>query len=117
MFYFIKRRLINRFQTLLIYAIEKGNLEIIKLLLNNSNIDINQKLINFYNLMFIFIIWNLFIWNKNALIFAIEKGNLEIIRLLIKDKRIIISSEENCKIRNLGIQIWNKSFNVNKYSM
>ena len=56
MFYFIKRCLINKFQTLLLYAIEKGNLEIIKLLLNNSNIDINQKLINFYNLKFIFLI-------------------------------------------------------------
>ena len=38
----------------LIHAIEKGNLDIIKLLLNNSNIDINQKLINFYNLKFIY---------------------------------------------------------------
>ena len=49
MFYFIKRRLINRFQTLLIYAIEKGNLEIIKLLLGNPKIDINYL----YNLEFI----------------------------------------------------------------
>ena len=42
----------------LIYAIEKENIKIINLLLENQNIDINQKLINFYNLEFIIILRN-----------------------------------------------------------
>ena len=59
----------------MIYAIEKGNLEIIKLLLNNPKIDINQKLIiiqiqNSQN--------NQRNDEKNALIHAIEKGNIDI---------------------------------------
>ena len=56
MFNYYSRYLINKFQTLLIHALEKGNLYIVKLLLNNPKIDINQKLIHFYNLIFIFII-------------------------------------------------------------
>ena len=40
----------------LILAIGKGNIEIIKLLLNNPKIDINQILINFYDFIFIFLI-------------------------------------------------------------
>lgn len=42
----------------LIYAIEKENIKIINLLLENQNIDIDQKLINFYNLEFIIILRN-----------------------------------------------------------
>ena len=42
----------------LIYAIEKENIKIINLLLENQNIDIDQKLISFYNLEFIIILRN-----------------------------------------------------------
>ena len=38
--------------------IEKENIKIINLLLENQNIDIDQKLINFYNLEFIIILRN-----------------------------------------------------------
>ena len=74
----------------LIHAIEKGNLDIIKLLLNNPKIDINQKLSG----------WN---GEKNALAYAIEKGNHKIIQLLVKHNKIIISFEENEKLKNLRI--------------
>ena len=33
----------------MIFAIDEENLEIIKLLLNDQKLDINQKLIHFYN--------------------------------------------------------------------
>ena len=56
MFYFYQRNLISKFQTLLIHAIEKGNLEITKLLLNNPKTDINQIVVHFYMLKFIYII-------------------------------------------------------------
>ena len=74
----------------MIYAIEKGNLDIIKLLLNNPKIDINQKLSG----------WN---GEKNALAYAIEKGNHKIIQLLVKHNKIIISFEENEILKNLRI--------------
>ena len=34
----------------MIFAIDEENLEIIKLLLNDQKLDINQKLVHFYNL-------------------------------------------------------------------
>ena len=43
------------------YAIDICNEEIIKILLDNQNIDINQKLVNSYNFIFIFVIFNLFL--------------------------------------------------------
>ena len=49
------------FKTLLCFAIDKENIEIIKLLLNYSKIDVNQILIHFYNLEFIFIIFYSFL--------------------------------------------------------
>ena len=61
----------------MIYAIEKGNLDIIKLLLNNPKININQK----------------FNGDKNALIYAIEKGNLDIVKLLLNNPKIDINQK------------------------
>ena len=55
-FYYLSRCLIGIFQTLLFYTIEKENIEIIKILLNNPRIDINQKSVHFYNFLLIFII-------------------------------------------------------------
>ena len=69
-------------QTLLIHAIEKGNIEIIKLLINNPKVDINQKL-------------NYGWFEKNALIYAIEKGNLDIIKLLLNNPKININQKFN----------------------
>ena len=40
----------------MIFAIDEENLEIIKLLLNDQKLDINQKLVHFSNLRLIFII-------------------------------------------------------------
>ena len=54
----------------MIYAVEKGNVEIIELLVNNPKIEINQKVIHFYNLEFIFIISN------SNLLFEIHFHNL-----------------------------------------
>ena len=78
MFNYYSRYLINKFQTLLLHAIDKGNIEIIKVILNNPKIDINQKL-------------NYGWFEKNALIYAIEKGNLEIIKLLLNDEKLDIN--------------------------
>ena len=74
----------------LILAIGKGNIEIIKLLLNNPKIDINQKLIiiqiqNSQN--------NQRNDEKNALIHAIEKGNVEIVKLLLSNPKIDINQK------------------------
>ena len=76
MFYFYQRNLISKFQTLLIHAIEKGNLEIIKVLLNNSKIDINQIVIHICNFKFIHIISNIF------LLFGIHFYNLKFIYII-----------------------------------
>ena len=48
----------DNFSTLLCYAIEIGNIEIISSLLNNPKIDVNQRIINFYISIFVSLTWN-----------------------------------------------------------
>lgn len=80
--------------TLLHHAIDKGNTKIVKILLDNPNIDINKhsylwKEGKTYHtepsiLIIIFI-------NKTPLYFAVEKGNPDIIQLLLSNPKIYVN--------------------------
>ena len=72
-------------KSLLIYAIEKENVEIIKLLLSYSQIDPNIVAIL---IDIIFMMVFIIISYKTALIVAIEKNNIEIINLLLSCQKI-----------------------------
>lgn len=87
-------------KTALYIAIEKGNIEIVKLLLKNEKIDVN--------------ISNRIKWHesgtdncnqyeKTALFLAIEKENIEIIELLLSNNKIDV---------NITNQWWNYNCNI-----
>ena len=70
-------------RTALFMAIEKGNIEIIKLLLNNDKLDIN--VINeFYN--------GTYFVDETVLHVAIEKENIEIIKLLLNNDKLDVNT-------------------------
>ncbi|KAK8846392.1 hypothetical protein M9Y10_020409 [Tritrichomonas musculus] len=75
-------------KTSLYFAIEKGDERIIKLLLSNKNIDINQESVIENNYFY-----KKEINQKSPLFLAVEKENEEIVRLLLEHEDLEINSK------------------------
>ena len=70
-------------------AVEKNNVEIVKLLLANEKIDVNFS--NHH-------INNIIGWKKTALYTAVKNENIDIVKLLLSNKNIDVNilNRENC---------------------
>ena len=82
------------FDTALMFASRKGHTEIVKILVEQEEIDINAKN-NFYFNNFIFQnnIWNFFKLFKTVLIIASENDHIEIVKILVEQEGIDINAK------------------------
>ena len=72
-------------------AVENEDIDIVKLLLNDANIDVNKVLIRFYDTESRHQELDTKREEKNALHLAIEKRNLTIVKLLCRNPKIRIN--------------------------
>ena len=95
----------EKIKNALIYAVEKGNIEIIRLLLENDNIDVNFQLekrtlyrddeIGMWTEGSEWIDYGIGkLIKRSALIIAVEREKLEIVRLLLNNQKIDPNSQE-----------------------
>ena len=70
-----------------------GQIDIVKLLLEQEGIDVNANYFYFNSIIFQNNIWNLFQLYMTALMYASEKGFIEIVKLLLEQEGIDINSK------------------------
>ena len=76
-------------------ACQDGDLEIVKLFVQQKGIDINAKnIVYFIQLIFQSNIWYLFKLFISALMFAAQNGHTEIVKLLLKQKGIDFNAKD-----------------------
>lgn len=87
-------------KTALHVAVEKGNIEIVELLLSNPNININILSISkyFFFIKIGIVVFFLIFVHRTALHIAIDKENMEIIKLLLENTNIDINLKETISI-------------------
>ena len=91
------KKVIEKEKTPLYVATERGNSEIVNLLLSQENIDINKKLTTkctyFYKDE---------IYERSALHIAIEKRNFQTAKILLNSNKIDVNAKTNYKIKKSG---------------
>lgn len=113
---------VKKQKTLLFYAIENSNLEIVQLLLQHKDIDVNQKSY----------VDNFVVGEYTPLYGAVENGNIKIIQLLLQHKDIdinlksyinrhahtpLFSAVKNCNIDAVRILIKRNDIDINLKSL
>ena len=87
-------------KTAFFIAVEKGNIEVVKLLLKNKNLDINLMNHEEHKISWLYQGWantilyephNWKSFHKNALHIAIEKENIEILNLLLQNEKLDVN--------------------------